>query len=73
MSKPLNFATGDITRLVKALRKAGETPTSVEIDPSGKIVAKFGPPENDDPASGVNPWDEVLTNGQEERPAVKRH
>lgn len=72
MTKPVHFATSDVTRLVKALRKAGETPTSVEIDPNGRIVARFGSPAAED-SHGANPWDEVLTNGQEERPADQRH
>jgi hypothetical protein len=72
MTKPVSFTTGDVTRLVKALRRAGEQIASVEIDPSGKIVARFGAAGAEEPKP-ANPWDEVLTDGQEERPAAQRH
>lgn len=73
MTKPVTFSTCDVARLVKALRRAGEELVSVEIDPSGKIAAKFGKPGSEESAADANPWDEVLTNGQEERPADQRH
>lgn len=70
MSKPVAFTVGDVTRLLRALRKAGETPTSVEIDPTGRIVAKLSTTAA--PTGDGNPWDDLL-NGQEQRPAAERH
>lgn len=59
MTRAVSFSSSDVTRLLRALRKAGEPVRSVEIDPNGKIVAKLGAAES--PAADGNPWDEVLT------------
>ena len=66
---PARFKGRDITRVLRAARRAGEAVDRVEIDAaSGKfavILAKQVTPGGD-----KNPWDEVLTNAaHEERSA----
>lgn len=72
MTRPAAFTQGDIVKLLKGAKSAGMTVASVEIDRTGKIVAKFGAPTDDVAASG-NEWDEVLTNVEAQRPARQRN
>lgn len=71
MTRATSFSSSDVTRLLRALRKAGEPVQSVEIDPTGKIVARLGAAES--LADAGNPWDEVLANDKVERSSGKRH
>jgi hypothetical protein len=59
---PLAFKETDITRAIKAARKAGLGVARVEIDKEGKIVI-VAEKTGETPASG-NPWDGVLIDGQ---------
>lgn len=71
MTRPAAFTQADIAKLLKGAKAAGLTPSSVEIDRSGKIVARFGAAgAGDEAPADANEWDEVLTNGQENRPAA---
>jgi hypothetical protein len=72
MTTPATFRKADVTRLVRALEAAGKSVTSVRIDPLGNVVALCGEP-GAVAIDGANPWDEVLHDGQEERPAAERH
>ncbi len=71
MSRPAAFTQADIAKLLKGAKAAGMSVASVEIDRTGKIVAKFGTP-GETIAAGDNEWDEVLPNGQPQRPAAER-
>lgn len=71
MTRPAVFTQADIAKLLKGAKAAGMSVASVEIDRSGKIVAKFGAAASaDDSATAAvaNEWDEVLNDAQE-RPA----
>lgn len=63
------FRQSDVARVIRGAQAAGLTVVSIEIDLSGKIVARFG--EGAVSVSG-NEWDEVLTDGQAQRAASKR-
>ncbi len=58
------FNQREVSRAVRAARRAGETIERVEIDPAtGRItviIAKSGEAAN---GSNTNPWDEVLKDG----------
>lgn len=69
MSRPAAFTQGDIAKVLKGATAAGLTVASIEIDRSGKIVARFGSAMPAPHDSG-NEWDVVLNNGQEKRPAA---
>lgn len=70
MTRQAVFTQGDIAKLLKGAKAAGMSVHSIEIDRSGKIVARFdGAAGEAAPAEG-NEWDEVLPDGQEERPAA---
>lgn len=74
MSRPAAFTQADILKLIKAAKAGGANLASVEIDRTGKIVAKFGPAEAaDETAAGFNEWDEVLTDGQAQRAPHRRN
>jgi hypothetical protein len=73
MTTPASFRKADVTRLVRALEAAGKSVTSVKIDPLGNVVANCGGPGATAGEDGPNPWDEVLSHDQEERPAAERH
>lgn len=71
MTRPAVFTQADIAKLLKGAKAAGMSVASVEIDRSGKIVARFGSgAPGDDRAAEVNEWDEVLPDGQGERTAA---
>lgn len=73
MTRPAVFTQADIAKLLKGAKAAGMTVASVEIDRSGKIVARFGasgPGADGVAPAEANEWDEVLTNGQGERTAA---
>jgi len=55
--KACTFKQSDVTRALKAARKAGADVARVEIDRQGKIVIVMGKPSE---ASEVdaNPWDD---------------
>lgn len=72
MSRPAAFTQADIAKLLKGARAAGLTVASIEVDRSGRLVARFVG-QGDAAAGGVNEWDEVLPDGQEERSAAERH
>jgi len=63
---PCAFKESDLTRAVKAARKAGLEVERVEVDRDGKIVIITGKPgasgELNGNGSAENPWDEVLKN-----------
>lgn len=70
MTRPAVFTQGDIAKLLKGARAAGMTVASVEIDRTGRIVAKFGGgPAETGAGDGVNEWDEVLPDAPAQRPA----
>ncbi|RYE42043.1 MAG: hypothetical protein EOP24_34325 [Hyphomicrobiales bacterium] len=69
MSRPAAFTQGDVAKVLKGAKAAGLSVASIEIDRSGKIVARFGRVAETEAASG-NEWDEVLANGQGERTAA---
>lgn len=72
MSRPAAFTQADIAKLLKGAKAAGMLVASVEIDRSGKIVAKFGKPGGED-GLAPNEWDEVLNpDVQAQRPARQR-
>lgn len=69
MSRPAVFTQGDIAKILKGAKAAGIAVASVEIDRSGKIVARFvGAADGE--AEPYNEWDEVLTDGKAKRPAA---
>lgn len=70
MTRPAVFTQADIAKLLKGAKAAGMTVASVEIDRSGKIVARFGGAADGVAPAEANEWDEVLTNGQVERTAA---
>lgn len=70
MTRPAVFTQADIAKLLKGAKAAGLTVASVEIDRSGKIVARFGSAADGVTPAEANEWDEVLTNGQGERTAA---
>lgn len=70
MTKPAMFTQADIAKLLKGAKAAGLTVASVEIDRSGKIVARFGSADGDVTPAEANEWDEVLPHGQGERTAA---
>jgi hypothetical protein len=59
---PLLFKESDVTRAVKAVRKAGLDVTRVEISPDGKItvIVKSDNGEGKDrKVEATNPWDDA--------------
>lgn len=72
MNRPAIFTQADIARLAKGARQAGLTVTSIEVDRNGRLVARFGDASGG-ATEAANEWDEVLSHGQEERPAAERH
>ncbi len=52
-----SFSQTDISRLLKAVEKAGKHVEQIEIDVNGRIIAVFNPTKN---RSSNNPWDSVL-------------
>lgn len=63
------FRQSDVARVIRGAQAAGLTVASIEIDPNGKIVARFGEGAT---SASVNEWDEVLTDGQAKWAASKR-
>jgi hypothetical protein len=52
------FKGTDLTRAVKAVRKAGERNARIEIERTGKLVVILGEPDKAKPADEeVNEWD----------------
>lgn len=70
MTKPAVFTQGDISKLLKGAKAAGQTVTRVEIDRTGKIVALLAGAADD--AVEANEWD-VVFDAKEKRPAKGRH
>jgi len=70
MTRPAVFTQADIAKLLKGAKAAGMSVASVEIDRSGKIVARFGAAAGEAVAPEANEWDEVLPDGQGERTAA---
>ncbi len=71
MSRPTVFTQGDISKLLKGAKAAGQSVSRVEIDPTGKIVAHLGEADASFMESG-NEWDRAI-NAKKERPAKERH
>ncbi len=69
MTRPAVFTQADIAKLLKGAKAAGMTVASVEIDRSGKIVARFGG-AGAAASAETNEWDEVLGDGQGQRTAA---
>ena len=61
MSKsPLTFRQSDVTRAIKAVRKAGERAKRVEIDTvTGNIVVLLAAEDEVKPERDRNDWDEI--------------
>jgi hypothetical protein len=59
MSRRAIFHESDLSRLLRAARKAGLEVARVEIDKDGKIVLVTGAPAAGD-TKGANEWDSVL-------------
>lgn len=57
MSRKATFQESDLSRALRAARKAGLEIARVEIDQSGKIVLVTGEPET---VGRANEWDDVL-------------
>jgi hypothetical protein len=56
---PGRFKEREVARALRATRLAGETPTSVEVDPTtGKISVMLAKP-GAEAAADTNEWDEV--------------
>lgn len=49
MTKAAAFTQGDISKLLKGAKAAGLHVASLIVDPTGRIVAQFGKPEDDRP------------------------
>jgi hypothetical protein len=70
-----SFRERDVTRLIRAARKAGVELNRVSVDPrTGKIIATFGTPEDGQVLStnghaDENQWDEVLGHGNDQTQA----
>lgn len=57
MTRPTRFTQADLTRAVRAMRKAGEHVTGARIEPDGSIVVLTGTSEA---ANDRNPLDRIL-------------
>ena len=69
MTRPAAFTQGDVAKVLKGARAAGLSVVSIEIDRSGRIVARFGDPAGQG-ADETNEWDVVLDHGQGKRTAA---
>lgn len=49
MTRAAAFTQGDISKVLKGAKAAGLIVSSVVVDPTGRIVAQFGKPEDDRP------------------------
>jgi len=57
---PQRFWKRDVTRMVRALRAAGEKVQRVEVDKNGKIVVIVGDAEQTTTTTGeANEWDRM--------------
>jgi len=55
MTAPARFKLSDVTRVIKAVKRAGEAEAKVVLEPNGNIVILTGRlAKADEP----NPWDE---------------
>jgi hypothetical protein len=61
---PQRFRKSEVRRLIKAAQSAGVEIGRLEADPDGRVALIPSKPDegDNDNASAVNPWDEVLTN-----------
>lgn len=64
MNRPGAFTQRDITTVLRAAKAAGERVASIEIDLTGKIVAKFGAAADEAPS---NDPDDVYDNWKKKR------
>ncbi len=56
---PLPFKESDVTRAVKAVRKAGLDVAQVKISPDGQIVVIVKSDGEDRMVESTNPWDDA--------------
>jgi hypothetical protein len=69
---PCTFKEADVTRAVKATRKAGLEIAGVKVSRNGDIVILVGKPREANDASQAdtaNPWDEVLDRATKQKRA----
>jgi hypothetical protein len=72
VSKPAAFTQGDIVRVLKAAKAAGETVRRLEIDRgTGNIVAEFGE-RGEDAGVADDEWMREIR-AKRQRAAAKRH
>jgi len=64
---PSTFRQQDVTRFMRAARKAGYTMDKAVINRSGDIVLVFGTTEINLSELERNPWDEVLIDAADEK------
>jgi hypothetical protein len=57
------FKAGDVTRMLRAVGKAGERIERVEVDAVGKIAVVIGQPDGAE-SDHKSEWDEVLHRGK---------
>jgi len=70
--RPCTFKEADVTRAVKAARKAGLEIAGVKVSREGDIIIVVGKPSEANDASQAdpaNPWDEVLDNATDKKRA----
>lgn len=64
------FRQRDVTRLVKAIKAAGEQVGRVEVDNDGRIAIIARKPSDATKASELNPWDTVLAGETKQKRAA---
>lgn len=69
MTRAAAFTQGDISKVLKAANAAGLHVSSVVVDPTGRIVAQFGKPEDDRP---IETELDRLIRAQKEQTAAQR-
>ena len=57
---PCTFKEADVTRALRAARKAGQEVARAEIEKDGKIVLVFSPASGKSAGAERNEWDDVI-------------
>jgi hypothetical protein len=56
---PCTFKEADVTRAIRAAKKAGVAVAGFTVDPDGKITVQIGKPVDEEKPTGKGEWDNI--------------